>query len=132
MKVKFGKMSLFTLELKRVHTGVRFPTIVRRTSHLSSSKSKTSLLAGYVFKRLDDKTPFEHHSVEEAIFSRNEYFSEKKKLAVTDLKLNTTKIYDRVMDFAAEVGRCESALHHAIRVGGTVAGRYKLRMVLPS
>jgi len=111
-------------------TGVKILTVNFRVSPYNKMKERYSLISGYVFKALSDKTPWPEYSKEEAIQSREEYLSRgKKKLEVTDLQLNTTKIYDQIDDFAEEVGRDKSTIYGAIRNDRLVKWRYRLRLI---
>lgn len=54
-------------------TGINESTINTRIRNNATVKNKLALLGGYVFKQVDDKTPWPEYTVEEALASQQEY-----------------------------------------------------------
>lgn len=110
-------------------TGVKLLTINGRVSPYSKINNKTNLLAGYVFKSLDDKTDWPSYTKEQAELSRKHYFSGKKSLPmkVTDTFSGEVKIYLHRKEFAKKLGISDTALIRPLKEKLLYRKRYILQ-----
>lgn len=112
-------------------TGVKLLTINGRVSPYSKIQNKEDLIAGYVFRAIDNKSPWPEYSKEKAEQERIKYFTGNigKPLKVVDLTTGEEQIYLSKKEFAKKMNVTDSALDRYLKNKLTFRNRYKLQFL---
>ena len=101
--------NLGTMELL---TGVKRATIAWQ---LKSSNPR--LIKGFWFKYMDDRSPFPTFTEEEIEISKIRITNNGNPIRVTDTKLNTTKLFSGIHQFAVTIGEHPNTIRRALKKG---------------
>ena len=108
------------------YTKVKSVNIVNRVGNVSGKiKNLGGMIAGYVFRKVTDTSPWPEYTVEEALASRNEYFNKvifpfRKPYIVKNYVDGSVKEYSTLVNMAKGTGASTTALMDRVKENKTL------------